>query len=346
MAAAECLHHLNLRLRQSKAALANEHHGLVVARKRRADALAPLVNSARISAELLIAGQRRKYALAAKEASAYAVVERSERARVAREEQAKFKAEIMRARIECKLVAAAARKEQARLEKRFHGKSSSSSSAMSSLSISPRAHSGSSTPPPTSGGHTVSRSRPASAASRADEKPVMGGHAVPAWGLSSIVPAPQRTAAHPHVGETEAAVQTPAEWDVKANLVEVEAVAVAQWARPRVSDGALSDDSARATRKVSKTACTVDKSVTANPVAASAPAPALNAPAPTSSDKKKYSGAKAERLGFLSWMQGVMMAEADAKEAADELIGTHPLPDADDEWEVVSSEADGDLVLV
>ena len=212
---------------------------------------------------------------------------------------------------------------------------------------------------------------------------------IPKWGFSTLVPAPQRaTANQSHEAEEAAAeavmaaaeaamsqrtinqVEAPkknvpadcrgnktAKWGVEGTFFAAEGQ---RTAHSRLSDGALSDDSAAAglaggtaQRKASSSSFAarghlkVGKPFSTRAAAAKSAATKSAAGAEPASTKSTTTrgGTQSERLGFMSWMRGVRLADADAKDAAAAaaaaLICTHPLPDTEQEdWEVVPSGAD------
>lgn len=271
---------------------------------------------------------------------------------------------------------------------------SAPTSPAGSPTVSPRAHSSKSSPTPP---ELLPRGlRPTSAASRADEKPLMGNAyyaPMPSWGFSTLVPAPQRATANQSHEAEEAAgeavmaageaamsqqtinqVEAPkknvpadcrgnkthgnetAKWGLEGTFLAAEGQRAAH---ARLSDGVLSENSAAAglaggaaQRKASLSSFTARGHLkVGKPFSTRAPAAAKSAatksaagtePASTKSTTTR-GGTQSERLGFMSWMRGVRLADADAKDAAaaTALICTYPLPDTEQEdWEVVPSGAD------
>lgn len=112
MAAAEYLHDLATRLRQSKAALINEHAQVVLSRRRLSDAISPILKSAQIKAQQYFAETRRTEAMSAVQEKAGKFVQRA--VHVCAIQQMKNEEHQQQAKInlETKLAAASARKEE------------------------------------------------------------------------------------------------------------------------------------------------------------------------------------------------------------------------------------------
>eukprot|EP00227_Mantoniella_beaufortii_P019197 CAMPEP_0197575736 /NCGR_PEP_ID=MMETSP1326-20131121/1021_1 /TAXON_ID=1155430 /ORGANISM="Genus nov. species nov., Strain RCC2288" /LENGTH=441 /DNA_ID=CAMNT_0043138551 /DNA_START=211 /DNA_END=1536 /DNA_ORIENTATION=- len=112
MAAADYLHTLDMRLRQSKAALTNERVANVVERQRLAGAVSPMIESAKIRAGQYLAFERRCEALTDIAMKANHFVRKAVRTTAIAEMKAKEATDTMRANLEGRMAAATERKEE------------------------------------------------------------------------------------------------------------------------------------------------------------------------------------------------------------------------------------------
>lgn len=117
MAAAEYLRELDLRLRRTRAALANERAAHVLERRRFSDHVAPVIGAARIRADQQLARERRERVLDDVSAKARDFIRRAVLTCAFVEVRDARRAERGRARIEARLSAACDRKEAYLLER-------------------------------------------------------------------------------------------------------------------------------------------------------------------------------------------------------------------------------------
>jgi len=110
MAAAEYLRTLDLRLRQSKAALTNERAANVVERQRLTSHVSPMIGAARIRAGQYMASERRNDALTDIANRAHGFVRKAVLTCAVAEVRAKEQTDTLRANLEDRLAAAAERK--------------------------------------------------------------------------------------------------------------------------------------------------------------------------------------------------------------------------------------------
>ena len=121
MQAAEYLHDLNLKLRISKASLANEHAALVTSRHKLSDAVAPMIANGKIRADLYLAANRRSESLREVSAKAGAFVARAVHTVAAEQMRAVAAADAARVSMQQRLANASARKEDALHERSATG---------------------------------------------------------------------------------------------------------------------------------------------------------------------------------------------------------------------------------
>lgn len=111
--AAEYLHDLNLKLRQSKASLANEHVALVHSRRKLSEAVTPMIANGKIRAELYLHANRRNEHLTQVSEKASKFVSRAVHTVAQEQMRAAAAADALRVSMQQRLADASARKEDA-----------------------------------------------------------------------------------------------------------------------------------------------------------------------------------------------------------------------------------------